>query len=242
MTQPDLTALIQDLVHANRILAHEGVVDAFGHVSVRHLHNPGHYLLARSRSPELVEADDIMEFTLLGEPLGGDTRRPYGERFIHGASYERRPEVHAVIHNHAYDVVPYSVIGGGKLRPMVHVAACIGSTDIPVWDIRTRFGDTNMLVVNMEQGRDLAASLQGGRVSLMRGHGCLVVGRNVREAVMTAIYLQVNARLQSQAMQLGQPEFLTPGEIEQCGAIQFSPLSIDRAWEYWLDRAGCKAL
>ncbi len=240
MTQPtDLTTLIRDLVHANRILAHEQVVDAFGHVSVRHPHKPGHYLLARSRSPELVTAEDIMEFTLLGEPVGGDTRRPYGERFIHGAAYEQRADVNSVIHNHSYEVVPYSLIGGGKLRPLLHVAACIGA-NIPVWDIRSKFGDTNMLVVNMDQGRDLATTLADRRVALMRGHGCMVVGRSLREAVMTAVYLQVNAKLQSQAAQLGTPEFLSPGEIEQCTTMQFSPLALDRAWEYWRDRAGCK--
>jgi HCOMODA/2-hydroxy-3-carboxy-muconic semialdehyde decarboxylase len=231
---------IRDLVHANRILAHEGVVDAFGHVSIRHPHNPNRYLMSRSRSPELVSADDVMEFTLAGEAVGGDARRPYGERFIHGAAYERRADVHAVIHNHSYDVVPFSVIGGGKLRPMAHIGAAIGSPTVPCWDIRTKFGDTDMLVTNMEQGRDLAAALGAGRVALMRAHGCVVAGANVREAVLTAIHLQINARLQLQAMQLGEPQYLTPGEIEKCSAIQLSPLALDRAWEYWLARAGCQ--
>ena len=233
--------LMDDLVRANRILANEGVVDAFGHVSVRHPDKPGCYLLSRSRSPDLVTREDIMTFTLEGEALDGDGRRPYGERMIHGAVYERRAEVQAVIHNHSYEVVPFSVVGGGKLRPISHVCAPIGDP-IPTWDIRARFGDTDLLVSTMEQGRDLAACLGDRSVALMRGHGCVVAGRDLKETVMTAIYLQVNARLLLQARQLGEPEFLSDGEIERCTERQFSPLALERAWEYWCARARCETV
>ncbi|MCZ7565908.1 MAG: class II aldolase/adducin family protein [Burkholderiales bacterium] len=240
-TTADLAATIRELVHANRILAHEGVVDAFGHVSVRHPHDPQRYLLACSRSPAIVTAADIMEFTLEGEAVDARGRRPYAERPIHGAVYEMRPDVNAVVHNHAYEVVPFSVSGAATLRAITHVSAVIGAT-VPVWDIRDKFGDTNLLVVTMAQGRDLAATLGGGRVALMRGHGCVVAGGTVRAAVNTAIYLRVNAMLQQQAMQLGDPQFLSSGEIERCVELQLSALALDRAWEYWSARAGCSAL
>ena len=149
--------VLRDLVTANRILAHEGVVDSFGHVSLRHPENPERYLLSWARAPELIEADDIVEFLLDGEGIDLRGRRPYGERMIHGAIYEMRPDVHAVIHNHSYDVIPFASTAV-PIRPVMHTCGVIGS-DIPVWDIRDRFGDTDHLVVTMDQGRDLSACL-----------------------------------------------------------------------------------
>jgi len=231
-----LDKLFRRLVAANRILAREEVVDAYGHVSVRHPDDPSHYVMSRSRSPALVEVDDLMEFELEGEALEPRGRTPYGERMIHGAMYEARPEVHAVIHNHSYAVIPFSITGA-KLRPVVHVASVIG-TDVPVWDIRDKFGDTDMLVRTMAQGRDLARAAGGGSCALMRGHGAVVAGKNLQEAVLTAIYLQVNAKIQTEAMRLGEPVALTPGEVARTTDMQFSPLSMDRVWEYFCARAG----
>ena len=228
--------LFRRLVAANRILAREDVVDAYGHVSVRHPDDPKRYVMSRSRSPALVEFDDLMEFGLEGEAVDLRGRTPYGERYIHGALYEARPEVHAVIHNHSYAVVPFSITGA-KLRPVIHVGAVIGG-EVPVWDIRDRFGDTDMLVRTMEQGRDLARSLKGCNCGLMRGHGAVIAGKKLQEAVLTAIYLQVNAKIQSEAMRLGEPEPLSPGEIALTTELQYSPLSMDRAWEYFCARAG----
>ena len=151
---------ISTVVTANRILAREGIVDALGHVSLRHPEHPDRYLLSCSRSPELVVEDDIMTFTLDGEPVDGDARTPYTERFIHGALYEARPEIASVVHNHAYDVIPFGITEA-PLRPVINVAAAIGE-QVPVWDIRDRFGDTNSLVTNMEQGRDLAICVVRG--------------------------------------------------------------------------------
>jgi ribulose-5-phosphate 4-epimerase/fuculose-1-phosphate aldolase len=236
----EIKSLVRELVFANRILAHEEVVDAFGHVSVRHPHHSERYFLARSRSPELITDGDIMEFTLDGEAVDGRGRRPYGERMIHGALYECRADVHCVVHNHAQELIPFGVTGS-KLRPIMHVCASIGAA-IPTWDIRDKFGDTNLLVSTMEQGRDLAHCLDRGNVALMRGHGCAVAGRTLREAVMTAIYLKANAKLQLQAMQLGEPKFLSAAEIGKCTEMQFSPLALERAWEYWCFRAGCGAI
>jgi ribulose-5-phosphate 4-epimerase/fuculose-1-phosphate aldolase len=235
-----LQETVRDLVIANRILAREGVVDAFGHVSVRHPDNPERYLLSRSRAPELITAEDIMEFTLDGEAVDLRDRTPYGERMIHGAIFELRPEVNAVVHNHSYDLIPFAVTEA-PLRPIMHTCSVIGY-DIPRWDIRDRFGETDHLVVTMEQGRDLARTLGDNRVALMKRHGCVVAGLDLREVVMNAVYLQANARMQLQAMQLGPVDFLTPVETEKCIARQGSPLSIDRAWEYWCIRAGSENL
>ena len=138
------TSHLRDLVIANRILANEGVVDAFGHVSVRSPNNPNRYFMSRSRAPELITADDLMEFTLDGEATDLQGRTPYGERMIHGAVYESRPEVNAVVHNHAYEVIPFGVTGV-PLRPIMHCCAVIGS-DIPTWDIRDKFGEGDHLL------------------------------------------------------------------------------------------------
>jgi HCOMODA/2-hydroxy-3-carboxy-muconic semialdehyde decarboxylase len=232
----DYITCLRDLVIANRILAHEGVVDAYGHVSIRHPDHPDRYFLSRSRAPELVETGDLMEFTLEGEPLDQQGRELYSERPIHGGVYEARPDVMAVVHNHSQPVVPFGVTGT-PLRPMFHLAALIGG-DIPVWDIRDNFGDTNMLVTTMPQGRDLAATLGPRRVALMRGHGCVVAGSSLKEAVMASVYLQVNARLLLESLKLGDVTYLSPGEIAAMSAGQVQPRTMARAWEYWAVRAG----
>jgi HCOMODA/2-hydroxy-3-carboxy-muconic semialdehyde decarboxylase len=231
---------LHDLVIANRILANEGVVDAFGHVSIRSPENPNRYFQSRSRAPELVTTDDLMEFDLAGDAIDLQGRTPYSERMIHGAIYEARPEINAVIHNHAYEVIPFGVTGV-PLRPIMHACGVIGS-DIPTWDIRDKFGETNHLVVNMDQGRDLARCLGNRRVALMKRHGCVVAGRTLREAVATAIYLQVNARLLLQSLQLGKPDYLTSLETEKCASLVTTSPGLDRAWEYWCGRAGTDKL
>lgn len=234
------TDTLRDVVIANRILAREGVVDAFGHVSVRSPGDPDRYLMSCSRSPELVTAGDIMEFTLDGEAVDDD-RTPYAERFIHGAIYEARPEVNSVVHNHSHAVIPFGVTPT-PLRPIAHVGAAIGR-EVPVWDIRTGFGDTNLLVVNMEQGRNLAAALGGNTVVLMRGHGCAVAGPTVEVAVMTSVYLQVNARLLQDTMRLHDDiVYLSDAEIDNCARTFMGELSVRRAWEYLCRRAGADAL
>lgn len=236
----NLITAMRDVVVANRILGREGVVDAYGHVSVRHPDNPERYIMSQSRSPELVTLGDIMEFTLDNEAVDPRDRPLYAERPIHGAIYEQRPDVMSVVHNHSHSLIPFGVTGT-PLRPVAHIGGGIGA-HIPVWDIRDKFGDTNLLVVNMEQGRDLAACLADDNVVLMRGHGCAVTGESIQNSVMVAIYLQINARLQLDAMGLGAINFLTPGEIEQCAATFMSELSVNRAWEYFRIRAGCEAM
>ncbi len=230
-----IDSAMQDLVTANRILAREGVMDAFGHVSIRHPEDPDRFVMAFARSPELVEAGDLGVYDLQGRLVTESDRKPYSERFIHAAAYEARPDVMAVVHNHAYDVIPFAVTDE-KLQPITHTGAVMGA-EIPVWDIRDRFGDTHLLVVDMEQARDLAARLGANTSVLMRGHGCVVVGTTLKRAVASAVYMQVNARLQLAARQLGEPKFLSPEEARLAAEMNLSPVGVDRAWDYWTRRA-----
>ena len=237
-----IKALIEDIVAANRILAAEKVVDAFGHVSARHPEIPGRYLIARALPPEQITADDIMEITFDGEVVGEDARKPYLERFIHGAIYEARPDVSSVVHSHSHSVIPYSVTDE-KLRPIVHSCATIGR-HVPVWDAQTTFGDTNMLISTMAMGRDFANILGQNNAALMRGHGCTVIGRSVREAVYTAVYLEVNARLQLEASRFPPVKFLSDGEIRIiCDRLANAKPKegYDRAWAQWCRHAGVEA-
>jgi len=227
----------EQLVAANRILAHEQVVDAFGHVSLQHPDHRHHYVLSRSRAPEFVKLDDLMEFELDGEPIDGQDRTPYGERFIHGAVMEGRPGINAVVHNHAYDVLPFGLTDT-PIKPLIHTASVIGE-HIPMWDIRDKFGDaTDMLVRNMEQGRDLTTALDDNTYILMRGHGAVIAGKTIKEAVVASIYLMINARIQTISMTMGNPVYLSPKEIRNMTDVQFSPLAMDRMWEAFCLRAG----
>jgi len=237
-----LDRTIRDLVVANRILANENVIDAYGHVSIRHPLNPERYLLSCSKSPEFVELSDIVEYTLDGKPVNDDRRHPYRERFIHGAIYEARPEVSSVVHAHAEDVLPFGITPT-PLRPVIHSGSFIGGA-VPVWDIADKFGDeTDLLVSNMAQGRDLAKTLANNTVTLMRGHGFAAAGRSLVEAVRVSIYLPRNARVQMAAMRLGELKYLSPGEIAARSSPDgyFTPNTPEtrRAWEYWARRAGC---
>lgn len=239
----NLDTLIQDLVIANRILAREDVVDAYGHISVRHPENPGHFFLARSLSPDLVERDDIVELGLDGQPVREELRALYLERFIHAAIYEARPDVHSVVHAHAEDTLAFGIAQATPLRPVIHSGSFIGA-EVPVWDIADRFGDTNLLVTNMEQGRDLARCLGGSSVALMRGHGFASVGRSIIEVVRRSVYLPRNARALLRAKQLGgEIKYLSRGEIDARNR-GYSPYSAEtwRAWEYWATKAGCRHL
>jgi ribulose-5-phosphate 4-epimerase/fuculose-1-phosphate aldolase len=236
----DITPLLKDLVIANRILAKEDVVDAYGHVSVRHPDNPKHFFLSRSLAPDLVEPGDIVELGLDGQPVRDETRPLYLERFIHAAIFEARPDVHAVVHAHAEDILPFGIAQATPLRPVIHSGSFIGA-HVPVWDIADEFGDTDLLVRNMDHGRDLARCLAGNNVALMRGHGFASAGRSLIEVVRISVYLPRNARAQYRAMQLGgEIKPLSEGEIA-ARAAGYSPYSSEtwRAWQYWATKAGC---
>jgi HCOMODA/2-hydroxy-3-carboxy-muconic semialdehyde decarboxylase len=231
----DLDLVLEELVTANRILAHEGVVDGFGHVTVRHPQRPDRYLMSRARAPDLVEVADLMEFTLDGTPIDPKGRKPYLERFIHGAIYEARPDVQAIVHNHSPSVIPFGVTGK-KLKPLLHMCASCGH-EVPIWDSQDKFGDTTLLVSDMAMGRDLAGHMGANPTTLMRGHGATVVGRSVRHAVFISVYLEVGAKLQMQAMQMGEVKFLSKGEVDKIVA-RVNDYTLNRAWENWARRAG----
>ena len=230
-----------DLVIANRILAREEVADAYGHVSVRNPDDPHSFFIARSLAPELVTAEDIVELDLEGNPLGTDGRPLYLERFIHGGIYEARPDVTAVVHAHAEDVLPFGIANGARLRPVIHSGSFIGA-HVPVWDIADHFGDTDLLVSNPAQARDLAKTLAGHNVALMRGHGFAAAARSLIEVVRMSVYLPRNARALLGARLLGGDiRSLSQGEIEARQRGTYGPYSTAtwRAWEYWASKCGC---
>jgi HCOMODA/2-hydroxy-3-carboxy-muconic semialdehyde decarboxylase len=230
-----LDAAIRDLVTANHILANENVVDAYGHVSIRHPENPERFLLSCSRSPEFVDVDDILEFGFDGQPIAVGGKKPYLERFIHAGVYAARPEVNAVIHSHAADVLPFT-ISTRPLQPVLNTASGIGE-NVPVWDIRDHFGDTNILVESIAQASDLARTLADNSVTLMRGHGFTAVGRTLIEAVKLAVYLPLNARVMLAALSLGgEIKPLSPGEIAIRHKTPIDSPAYTRAWEYWTKR------
>jgi ribulose-5-phosphate 4-epimerase/fuculose-1-phosphate aldolase len=225
-----LTGVIEDLVAANRILAHYGVLDGFGHVSVRHPERTGAFLLSRSRAPDLVAAGDIMTFDLESNALDGDARKPYLERFIHGEIYRLRPDVHAVVHSHSPSVIPFAA-SSVKLRPVYHMGSFLGA-GAPVFDIRRHFGCTDMLVRNREQGAALARELGPAGVALMRGHGFVAVAESIPVVVYRAIYTELNAAAQQKAIALGGTvTYLEPDEAARSDETNRGVS--DRPWALW---------
>ena len=225
-----LTAAVDDLVVANRILAGLEVLDGFGHVSVRHPDRADCFLLARSLAPELVTRDDIMTFDMACAPQNDDARTPYLERFIHGEIYQLRPDVVSVVHSHAATVVPFAA-STVPLMPVYHMSSFL-RTGAPVFEMRERFGMTDMLIRNNAQGAALAEKLERGNVVLMRGHGYCTVGGSIAEAVFRAYYTQQNADLQQRAIALGGTvTYLTEKE----GALydESNRSVIGRPWALW---------
>jgi ribulose-5-phosphate 4-epimerase/fuculose-1-phosphate aldolase len=229
--------LIEDLVAANRILADQGVLDGWGHVSVRHPRNPNRYLLSRSRAPELISAEDIMEFDLDSNPVDARGRPLYTERFIHGEIYKARPDVVAIVHTHAPALIPFG-ISKVPLKPVYHRSAFIAA-GVPVFEIRERAGMTDMLIRDQALGRALADALGNHPAALMRGHGAVVVGPSLQRVVGRSIFLPLNATLQMQAAALGGPvTYLDPEEARKIEEREGYGLA--RAWEAWKRKAMAK--
>jgi len=225
--------LMMDLVAANRILANQGVLDSYGHVSVRSERKPGHFYMSRSLAPELVVVADIMEHGPDSEPIGDD-RKPYLERFLHGEIFRQRPDVMAIVHSHAESVIPFGITKG-KLRPVYHMASFLWS-GAPVFDIRKERAENDLLIRDRPLGEALAKSLGACTCVLMRGHGFTVVGSSLPEAVFRAVYTQANARLQAIAQNLEGPvEFLS--DIEGKRATETNAGTIGRPWELWKAKA-----
>src|SRR5262245_21541384 len=220
--------ILEDLVAANRILAAHGVVDGYGHVSVRHPRDPNRYLLARSLAPELVTAGDMMEYDLGSAPLDGSGRAMYVERFIHGEIYKMRPDVGAIVHHHSPSVIPFAA-ATVALQPLYHMSAFVGE-GVPVFEIRDAGGMTDMLIRDEALGQALARTLGQHPAALMRGHGAVVVAGALPVAVGRSIYLELNARLQIHTMALGGPvTYLDREEVRKVVAVQ----DYARAWDLW---------
>lgn len=221
---------IDDLVTANRILFDRGVVDGFGHVSIRHPARNDRFLLARNMAPGLVTRADILEFDLGGDVINS-RERVYLERFIHGEIYRVRPDVNAVVHSHSPAVIPYGVASGVQLRPIFHMSGFLGQ-GCPIFEIRRAAGmNSDLLIRSRELGAALATDLGVHSAILMRGHGATVVADNLRRAVYRAVYMQVNAELQTVASALGPVTFLSPGEAES--TVLSVEGQLNRAWDLW---------
>ena len=228
-------ALLADLVTANHILFDQGVVDAFGHVSVRHDKAPDRFLLARNMAPGHVAGEDIVTFTLDGDPVDAGGRKVYLERFIHSEIYRLLPEVQAVVHSHSHAIVPLSVVKGVRLRALFHMAGFIGE-GAPVFEIREAGGDgTDLLVRDRDLGRALAEHFRSSAIVLMRGHGSTVVGQSLRQAVYRAVYAEMNARYQIEATRLGEVTYLTAAETRAC--MESIEGQAQRPWDLWKKQA-----
>ena len=226
-------ALIEDLVAGSRILADQGVLDAYGHISVRSDKRPDHFLMSRSRAPALMTAADVMELGPDSEAVS-DKRKGFIERYIHGEIYRTRPDVMAVVHSHSPSVIPFGVTRT-RLQPIYHMGSFLWS-GAPVWDIRTVRQENDLLVRDRPLGAALAGALGKCNCVLMRGHGMTVVGASVQEAVFRAVYTEMNARLQLQATQLEGPiEFLSDEEGKRSTAANAGTL--ERPWEVWKRKA-----
>jgi ribulose-5-phosphate 4-epimerase/fuculose-1-phosphate aldolase len=226
---------LEDLVVAYRILAEHGVIDAYGHVSVRSAADPNRYLLARAIAPELVTPGDILEYDLDSNPVDPRERESVRERFIHGEIYKARPEVNAVVHNHSPSVVPFSVTAI-SMRPLFHMAAFVGE-GVPNFEIRDAAKGTDLLVKTPYLGQALAKTLGKSPAALMRGHGSVTVGENLPRAVGRSIYLEQSARMQLQAMTIAGPggkiAYLDDGEVRASVPAQ----DYNRAWPMWRAKA-----
>ena len=221
-----VTAVVEELVAANRILAAQGILPGYGHISVRHPQNPDRYFISRSLAPELVTAEDVVELDLDSVPVSASAPRLYLERFIHGEIYKARPDVNAVVHNHTPTVISFG-IGSTPLRPVFHMAAFF-LDGIPIWDYRD-FGIANgALVDTPERGRGLAVALADRPVVLMRNHGVAIVGSTVQMVVGRSITLEINAQIQSQAMARGDEIVYLEQDAETIGS------TFERSWDLWL--------
>jgi ribulose-5-phosphate 4-epimerase/fuculose-1-phosphate aldolase len=226
--------VIDELFAANRILVGEGVIDGFGHASVRNPQRPDHYFMTRNNAGAPATEGGIIELDADSQTVVPRGARPSIERFIHGEIYRARPEVTAIVHTHAPALIPFGV-SGTPLKPLYHMCGFLDD-GAPVFDIQQEHGMTNMLITSRKLGEALAASLGQSALVLMRGHGATVVGTSLKEAVFRSVYATVNAQLMPVAMQLGRPKFLAPEEAKLADGLHHAVL--DRPWEYWLKKHG----
>ena len=232
---PKVKAAVEELVIANHILYDQNAVDGYGHISVRTPNNPNTFFLARSVAPSVVQVEDIMEFDMNGKALHGDTRVAYGERFIHSGILKNRPDINSVIHGHAAPILPYGLTGT-TLKPVYHMSSFLGE-GAPIFEIRNVAKpnpDTDMFISNIELGNALSQTMGLQYFVLMRGHGYAAGADSIKKAVFRAVYAIQNASIQSEAMKMGQVQYLTPGEA----AISQETIekTIGRPWQLWSER------
>jgi len=224
----DALDIAEELADANRILVAQGVLDAFGHVSARNPNDPNTFLISRNLAPAQVRAQDVQIVDFDGKT--DDERRSYLERFLHGAIYRRRPDVQAVVHSHSSSLVPFSLTSV-PLRAVWHMAGFLGA-EVPVFEIRDSAGlGSDLLIRDISLGSALAETLGDAAVALMRGHGSVAVGTSLPQAVMRAVYAELNARVQSAAIQLGHYTPLTPEEAAAAAASNDG--QVERPWRLW---------
>jgi len=225
-------ALIADLAAASRILAAQGVVDGFGHVSMRHPSAPSRYFMARSIAPALVTPADIIEYDLDSNPCNANGRNSFLERFIHGEIYKARPDVMSVVHSHSPSVIPFGLVGV-PMKAMFHNAAFLAA-GVPVFDIKEKFGATDMLVSNGIKGVALAAAMGSKDIALMRAHGSVTCGPTLQTAVFRAVYTEVNARIQHWTLALagGKPMAALAADEGRLADVINQTAGM-RAWDLW---------
>ncbi len=224
--------VLADLAAAARILAAQGVVDGFGHVSLRHPTDPNRYLMARSIAPALVTPDDAIQYDLDSNPLDAGDRKSFLERYIHGEIYKARPDVMSVVHSHSPSVIPFGLVGV-PMQAMFHNAAFVAE-GVPVFDIKEKFGATDMLVSDGAKGIELARVLGGKGVALMRAHGSVACGPTLQTAVFRAVYTEVNARIQHWTLALGRGASIAALDREEGRlADHINQTAGMRAWDLW---------
>jgi len=232
-------SMLEDLVLSYRILASHGVVDAYGHVSVRSPDNPERYFISRSLAPELVTHNDIMEFDLDSRPVEQRGRSMYLERFIHGEIYKLRPDVQAVVHNHSPSVIPFGVTKV-PMRPLFNTGAFVGE-GVPIYEIRDFQDSGDLIVKTPHLGEALANVLGAHPAALLRGHGAVVVGRSLSEVVIRSVYLELSAKLQAQAIALAGPQgtvtYFDEAEVRETTARQDAAGTWERVWTLWREKA-----
>ena len=237
---PTMLQIVDDLIVANRILSHEGILDGLGHISVRSIDRPDRLLMGRDLAPSLQTAADLIEYDLEGKAISAAAPVGVSERFIHAGIYKARPDVMSIVHAHTPSVLAFAV-SNIPLRPVYHMATFLIGGAIPMFEIRKVPGSSGMLVNNSDLGAALAQTLGDRPVVLLRGHGFVVAGPSIPEVVSRSIFLDVNARVQTQAMALGgSVNLLTQVDAGPLGgqaAAPGQPIVYPRSWWYWKERA-----
>ena len=226
-------ATLEDLAAASRILADQGVFDAAGHVSMRHPSHPERFLMSRSLAPQMITADDIMEFDLDCNAIDPRGRNGFIERYLHGEIFRKRPDVMAVAHSHSPSVIAFG-LSNTPMRAMYHNAAFLAA-GVPVFDIREKFGVTDIVVSTAAKGAALAEALADKPVALLRAHGMVVVGPTLPVAVFRAIFTDISARIQHQALALGGPLAALDAEEGRLADV-VNVQTVGRSWDLWKSR------